>query len=159
MLFPNNYSSLPDTTPPYIHNVNAEEVLPTNHNSGTDNPADFLIKPRPQTDSGLPSDSVWHKGPDWMRLPTPQLPAAQIVTTPPNLEMPYNQEIFQEVVVSAADIGKKERDVLVAMTGQSSEVPVQDDPSLNTFNSQSPASTSSLLPHHQPRPPDTSVWW
>ena len=85
-----------------------------------------------------------------MRLATSQLPAVQFITIPPELEEPYNQEIFQEVVVTVTDVGQEERDVLVAMTGQAYK-----DPSLTPFASQSPPSTSSLLPHQQPRPPDT----
>ena len=135
--------------------VNTEEVLPLYHISGTVNSADLLTKPRLLTDSELLSDSVWHKGPDWMQFPMPQLPAVQFITIPPKLEEPYNQEIFQEVVVTITDVGQEERDVLVAMTGQSYEAPTHKDPSLTSFASQSPPSTSSLLPHQQPRPPDT----
>ena len=93
-------------------------MLPLYHISGTDNPADLLMKPRVITDSDLLSDSVWHKGPDWMRLPTLDLPSVQFITIPPDLEEPYNQEIFQEVVVPITSVRQEERDVLVAMTGQ-----------------------------------------
>ena len=71
--------------------VNTEEVLPLYHISGTENPADLLTKPGPLVDSELLLDSVWHKGPDWMRSPTSQLPAVQFLTLPPDLEEPYNQ--------------------------------------------------------------------
>ena len=116
--------------------VNKQEVLPLYHISGTDNPADILTKPRVITDNDLLSDSVWHKGPDWMRLPTLDLPSVQFVTIPPDLEEPYNQEIFQEVVVSTVSVGQEERDVLVAMTGQDLGSLPSENPSLTVATSQ-----------------------
>ena len=100
--------------------VHTQEVLPLYHVSGTDNPADLLTKPKTLTDQDLLADSVWHKGPDWMRSPTAELPDVQFVTLPPELEEPYNQEIFQEVVVGTVDVGQEERDVQVPVTGQES---------------------------------------
>ena len=47
-----------------------------------------------------------------MRFPTSQLPAVQFITIPPELEEPYNQEIFKEVVVRVTDVGQEERDVV-----------------------------------------------
>ena len=99
--------------------VNTQEVLPLYHISGADNSADLLTKPKTLSETKLLSDSVWHKGPDWMRLPKSELPTVQFVTIPPGFEEPYNQEIFQEVVVSVTDAGQEERDILVAMTGHS----------------------------------------
>ena len=46
-----------------------------------------------------------------MRFPTANLPAVQFITIPPELEEPYNQEIFQEVVVTVASVGQEERDI------------------------------------------------
>ena len=46
--------------------VNTQEVLPLYHISGADNSADLLTKPKTLSETKLLSDSVWHKGPDWM---------------------------------------------------------------------------------------------
>ena len=116
--------------------VDTQEVLPLYHISGTDNPADLLTKPKTLTEEDLLADSIWHKGPDWMRLPTAELPDTQFVTLPPELEEPYNQEIFQEVVVGAADVGQEERDVQVAIAGQSVPVTGPEPPQLGALPSQ-----------------------
>ena len=49
-----------------------------------------------------------------MRSLTSQLPAVQFITLPPDLEEPYNQEIFQEVVVMIRDTSQEERHLLEA---------------------------------------------
>ena len=116
--------------------VDTQEILPLYHISGTDNPADLLTKPKTLTEEDLLADSVWHKGPDWMRSSTAELPDVQFVTLPPELEEPYNQEIFQEVVVGAVDVGQEERDVQVAIAGQSAPVTDPEPPQLGALPSQ-----------------------
>ena len=68
--------------------VDTQEILPLYHISGTDNPLDLLTKPKTLTEEDLLADSVWHKGPDWMRSSTAELPDVQFVTLPPELEEP-----------------------------------------------------------------------
>ena len=46
-----------------------------------------------------------------MRSPTAELPDVQFVTLPSELEEPYNQEIFQEIVVGTVDVEQREKDV------------------------------------------------
>ena len=116
--------------------VNKQEVLSPHHISSTENPTDLLTQPKAITEVELLSDSVWHKGPDWIRLPAAGLPAVQFTTIPPDLEEPCNQVIFQKGIVSAVDVGQEERDVLVAMTGQDPESLPQEDPQLNVVTSQ-----------------------
>ena len=110
MLGPEHGQEIEDVGIQPCAGASQQEVLPLYHISGTDNPADLLTKPKTLTEEDLLADSVWHKGPDWMRLPTAELPDVQFITLPPELEEPYNQEIFQEVVVGTANAGEEERD-------------------------------------------------
>ena len=71
-----------------------------------------------------------------MRSPTAELPDVQFVTLPPELEEPYNQEIFQEVVVGVVDVGQEERDVQVAVADQSVPVTGPESPQLVALPSQ-----------------------
>jgi hypothetical protein len=78
--------------------TNQREILPLYHIAGPTNVADLLTKPHPIRLEDISEDSEWQQGQPWMRLPSAELPKAQIFTpTNPEEAEKFSKESYIEI--------------------------------------------------------------
>lgn len=105
-----------------IHNMMKQqngdlESTPIYHISGLENLADMLTKPKSLKSCEMQSSSAWHKGLDWMILPTEDLPSEQVSQPDDDVKEDFNKEIFQEIELSQVATDRGDR-VFLTCLGQ-----------------------------------------
>jgi len=94
------------------HSACSQTHIPLYHIEGSENVADLLTKPAQVKVSQLENGSWWQVGPDWMSLPTADLPGNQDSTLTKDVEDVYNQETFQEIVIHQMQEEAEKRAIL-----------------------------------------------